>query len=105
MNFRLILGWNVRRGRIALKLSQEKFAAAAEIADQPTVSELECGEGNPTFKTLEGAATALSITVPQLFDVEGVPNEVISAAKGKTWSGDEIRALTAKYLKNKTTID
>ncbi|MFP1132982.1 helix-turn-helix domain-containing protein [Asticcacaulis sp. W401b] len=99
MNYLLVIGWNVRKGRIALKLSQEKFAAASGMSDQPSVSELECGEANPTFSTLAGVAEALNITVPDLFSVEDLPDEVRNASEKKTWSGDEIRSLTIKYLK------
>ncbi len=98
MNYRLILGWNVRRGRLALNLSQEKFAADAGIGEQGSVSELERGAGNPTYKTIAGAAKALGLAIPDLFSDTDVPSEVKNGAEDKVWDDDEIRALSKKYL-------
>lgn len=99
MNYRLILGWNVRKGRLAMNMSQEKFAAEAGIGEQGSVSELECGGGNPTYSTISGAAKALDLEIPALFIADQVPSEIALAPQGTVWDRAEIVELSKKYLK------
>lgn len=81
-----------------MNLSQEKFAAKAEIGEQGSISELERGEGNPTYKTIAGAAKALGLELPVLFSEIGVPPEVVNAPDDKVWDDEEIRSLSKTYL-------
>lgn len=60
MDIRQIVGKNVRRYRLAAKLSQEEMAAQMQY-EQGYVSGLEAGRRNPTIVTLALAAAALGI--------------------------------------------
>jgi transcriptional regulator with XRE-family HTH domain len=57
---------NIRRLRVARKLSQEMLAVDAGI-DRTYVSRLERGLENPTVAVLEKLARALSSTIEELF--------------------------------------
>jgi transcriptional regulator with XRE-family HTH domain len=65
-NERDIFAQNVRRLRTAQGLSQEALAAAAGGLRQAAVSEIETGQGNPTFTTLEFIAAALGVSIAEL---------------------------------------
>lgn len=60
------VGSNIRRYRMAAGISQEELAARMGF-DQGYVSKLEAGHRNPTLKTIECAALALSVSWSELF--------------------------------------
>ena len=65
MDARAIIGWNLRRLRVARGLSQERLALAAGI-DRAYVGRVERGSENVTITTLEAMATALAVPVADL---------------------------------------
>ncbi|CAO4172055.1 helix-turn-helix domain-containing protein [Methylorubrum aminovorans] len=65
MDARSIIGWNLRRLRVAQGLSQERLALAAGI-DRAYVGRVERGSENVTIATLEAMARALSVPVAHL---------------------------------------
>lgn len=70
MDIRRLVGENVRRYRLAAKLSQEELAARMGV-EQGYVSYLEAGRRNPTIVTLWHAATALKVKPSQLLEGKG----------------------------------
>jgi transcriptional regulator with XRE-family HTH domain len=66
MDARKLVGWNVRKLRVELGLSQERLAHEAEI-DRSYVGRIERGEENVTIGVLEAIATALQVSVGTLF--------------------------------------
>lgn len=66
MNAREILGWNLRRLRVAKGLSQERLALEAGI-DRSYVGRVERGSENVTITRLEAFAMVLDVSVAQLF--------------------------------------
>lgn len=67
MDVRGIVGTNIRRYRLAAKLSQEELAARMGV-EQYYVSGLEAGRRNPTITSMSRAAEALGVKVAQLFE-------------------------------------
>jgi len=65
MEARAIIGWNMRRLRVARALSQERLALASGI-DRSYVGRVERGLENVTISTLEAMAKALSVPVAAL---------------------------------------
>lgn len=63
------LGARVRELRRARKVTQEQLAEKAGLSLQQ-VGEIERGRGNPTLTSQEGLATALGVTLADLFDLE-----------------------------------
>lgn len=68
MDARSIVGWNLRRLRVAQGLSQERLALAAGI-DRAYVGRVERGTENVTITTLEAVARVLEVPVADLFTV------------------------------------
>jgi transcriptional regulator with XRE-family HTH domain len=68
MDARAILGWNLRRLRVAKGLSQERLALAAGI-DRAYVGRVERGEENVTLNVIAAVAEALEVAVTDLFAV------------------------------------
>ena len=66
MDARGIVGWNLRRLRVARGLSQERLALAAGI-DRAYVGRVERGSENVTITTLEAMASALVVPLAELF--------------------------------------
>ena len=66
MNAREMLGWNLRRLRVAKGLSQERLALEAGI-DRSYVGRVERGSENVTITRLEAFAMVLDVSVAQLF--------------------------------------
>ena len=64
---RQIIGWNLRRLRVAKGLSQERLALEARI-DRSYVGRIERGSENVTISTLEAFAAALGVEVRALLD-------------------------------------
>ncbi|MGO4705853.1 helix-turn-helix domain-containing protein [Microvirga sp. 2MCAF38] len=74
MDIQRAVGRNVRKYRLAAKLSQEelvkklKDGAPDEWFDQAYISRLENGSWNVTIKTLWHVSKALGVTVSQLVE-------------------------------------
>ena len=66
MEIRQVIGWNLRRIRVAKKVSQERLALDSDI-DRAYVGRVERGEENVTVSTLEALAMVLGIPVSDLF--------------------------------------
>jgi transcriptional regulator with XRE-family HTH domain len=66
MDTRQIIGWNLRRLRVAKGISQERLALEAAI-DRAYVGRVERGEENVTVSTLEALAAVLAAKVAELF--------------------------------------
>ena len=64
---RRLVGQNVRRLRLAAKISQAELAARMGI-DRAYVSGLELGQRNPTVVTLWHLAKALGVAMRSFFD-------------------------------------
>ena len=64
---RRLVGQNVRRLRLAAKISQAELAARMGI-DRAYVSGLELGNRNPTVVTLWHLAKALGVAIQSFFD-------------------------------------
>lgn len=60
------VGKNIKKTRKLKTMSQQELAIKARI-DLTTVSELESGLRNPSLKTLNSLASALNISLKQLF--------------------------------------
>lgn len=76
------VGWNIRRLRVSLRLSQEQLADEAALEPRH-VSSLENGEGNPTLSTLKRLADALHVDVKELFDRPTSPQLPPNLKKGR----------------------
>lgn len=72
MDVREIVGRNVRRYRLAAKLSQaevaQRIGSRSLGVSQGYVSELEAGRRNPTISTLQEIARALGIRPAELLE-------------------------------------
>lgn len=66
MDSRELVAWNMRRLRVERKLSQEKLAELA-VVDRTYVSRLERMMENPSIGILDKVATALSVSIAELF--------------------------------------
>jgi transcriptional regulator with XRE-family HTH domain len=80
MDVDALIGWNFKRLRSNLGLSQEELALRLGTIDQAYISQLEAGERNPTGRTIFRLAEALGVSPGELFRLENVPAE-ISATK------------------------
>jgi transcriptional regulator with XRE-family HTH domain len=81
MDVRWIVGENLRKYRLAAKLSQEEMAARMGV-EQSYLSGLEAGRRNPTIVTLWHAAVALGIRPSLLLEapVEKSAKPAVSAS-------------------------
>lgn len=66
MDTRQILGWNLRRLRVAKGISQERLALEAGI-DRAYVGRVERAKENVTVATLDALAVVLGVPVAELF--------------------------------------
>jgi transcriptional regulator with XRE-family HTH domain len=86
MDGRRLVAWNLRRHRVERGLSQEKLAVDAQI-DRTYVSSLERGLENPTVVVLDKLASALSISIADLFRTpsrgERPPKPLVAGRRGK----------------------
>ena len=67
MDVQKLIGSNVRKCRLAAKVSQEELAARMDV-DQAYVSRLEAGQKNPTATTIQQVAEALDVEPKALFE-------------------------------------
>ena len=63
------LGRRIQKLRQKVGITQELLSERAGISPK-NLSELENGRGNPTLSSLEGLATALDMTLSELFDFQ-----------------------------------
>lgn len=61
-----LLAWNLRRLRVAKKLSQESLAVDAEV-DVSFISRIENGRENPSIGLVERLAKAVGVPFTDLF--------------------------------------
>ena len=66
MDVRQTIGWNLRRLRVEVGLSQERLALESGI-DRAYVGRVERGKENVTVSTLEAFSKTLNVHVSQLF--------------------------------------
>ncbi|KKB78173.1 XRE family transcriptional regulator [Devosia soli] len=66
MDSRELVAWNMRRLRVGQTLSQERLAELAEV-DRTYVSRLERMMENPSIGILDKIATALGVSIAELF--------------------------------------
>lgn len=66
-----VLGQKIRYLRRREGLSQEEFAARAGVSHRK-LSDIECGNGNPTFDTMDLVAAALGVELEELLQPEQV---------------------------------
>lgn len=66
-----VLGQKIRYLRRREGLSQEEFAARAGVSHRK-LSDIECGNGNPTFDTMDCIAAAFGLQIEELLqpDIE-----------------------------------
>jgi len=81
MDVDALIGWNFKRLRLTLGLSQEELALRLGTIDQAYISQLEAGERNPTGRTIFRLATALGVSVGELFRVDNVPEEITAGSE------------------------
>jgi len=90
MDGRAILGWNVRRLRVAKGLSQERLALAAGI-DRAYAGRVERGQENVTLAVIEAIAGCLSVPIRDLFQPpeagDGLPAPLRPGRKPKGPAG------------------
>jgi transcriptional regulator with XRE-family HTH domain len=83
MRGRALVGWNLRRLRVARDVSQERLAFDSGV-DRSYLGGLERGEENPTVEVLERLADTLGIKLAELFEepAEGAaPPEPLKAGR------------------------
>ena len=83
MNARQIIGWNLRKLRVAKGFSQERLALESNV-DRSYVGRVERGTENVTISTLEALADALQVTVSELFvvpDENALPPQPMKAGR------------------------
>lgn len=82
-----LLAWNLRRLRVAKKLSQENLAVDAEV-DVSYLSQLERGSENPSIGLVEKLAVALGSSFVDMFKApaknERPPMPLPKGRKGKS---------------------
>lgn len=87
MEARRIIGWNLRKYRVAKGLSQERLALESGI-DRSYVGRVERGTENVTITQLEKMATVLGVKVQQLLEEPAgdapLPQTLASGRKPKT---------------------
>lgn len=66
MESRELVAWNMRRLRVDRKLSQERLGELADV-DRTYVSRLERMMENPSIGILDKVATALGVSIADLF--------------------------------------
>ncbi|MBN9332775.1 helix-turn-helix transcriptional regulator [Devosia sp.] len=66
MDSRELVAWNMRRLRVDRKLSQDRLAELSGV-DRTYVSRLERMLENPSIGILDKVATAMSVSIAELF--------------------------------------
>jgi transcriptional regulator with XRE-family HTH domain len=89
-------------------LTQAQLGLHLLAPDQSYLSQMEAGERNPTSRILFRIAEGLGITVGDLFQTEGVPEEIANApnkAVPKTRAGRVKKLPATKQLKKRSKAD
>ena len=76
MKVQALIGWNLKRLRLARNVSQEELAFRMQIIDQTYISKVERGQRNPTAVLLFLLADALDVEVGELFSRVSVPKTI-----------------------------
>jgi transcriptional regulator with XRE-family HTH domain len=95
------LGAQIRKIREELGLSQEQLAGRVGTA-QSTISQLEQGERNPSYKTLRSLANALGVSVSYLLgeaDVEELSDEEELLFREYRGLSDDARRQLREYAR------
>jgi len=79
MHVEKLIGWNLKRIREERQLTQAQLGLHLLAPDQSYLSQMEAGERNPTARILFRIAEGLGITVGDLFQTDGVPEEIANA--------------------------
>lgn len=82
MQGRLLVGRNIRRIRVAQRVSQERLAYDAGV-DRSYLGGMERGEKNPTVDVLERVAVTLSVPLQELFANVATSLEPSSLPRGR----------------------
>lgn len=67
MKARALVGWNIRRIRSEMGISQERLAFDADV-DRSYLGGLERGEHNPTVDVLEKISITLNVKLSEFFN-------------------------------------
>ena len=79
------LGVRIRELRLDRRLTIEELAAKASVS-AGLLSQLERGQGNPSFNTLVQIAHALAVPITELFQPEPTGSPVVRAAERQSLS-------------------
>jgi transcriptional regulator with XRE-family HTH domain len=79
MDIRMRIGWNLKRLRAELEITQEDFATDSGF-DRGYISGVERGVRNPSILVLERIARALGVDVAELLD-EGKAAQFMKASR------------------------
>ena len=83
MKGREIVGYNLKRLRVAREISQERLAYDSAV-DRSYLSGIERGAENPTIDTLDRIAATLSVPLADLFTpLESEPGERPALKRGR----------------------
>jgi transcriptional regulator with XRE-family HTH domain len=94
-----LIGWNFKRLRVKLGLSQEEVALRLGTFDQGYISQLEAGERNPTGRTLFRLAISLEASVGDLFQTADLPADIAEGENKTTGKSRSGRSLPKKKAK------
>ena len=64
------IGENIKKRRLALRLTQTELAEKSKVVTQALICKLEGGEDNVKIDTLRGIAAALGCSVVDLLPIE-----------------------------------
>lgn len=90
MQGRFLVGRNIRRIRVAQRVSQERLAYDSGV-DRSYLGGMERGEKNPTVDVLERVAVTLAVPLQAFFAEVPTSGEPPSLPPGRKPSGDAIR--------------
>lgn len=68
---RIVFGQRIRELRVAAGFKQDEFAEKCGFA-RSYMSKIETGGANPSLDAIETLATALKVSVPELFQISGI---------------------------------
>jgi len=99
-----LLGGNIRKARKAQGLSQQKLGEKAGF-DYRYIGFIEQARVNPTIKTLEKVATALNMSLKELFPKKTEMETGKREPSGKVSDREKIIASLTKYLEKSDIQD
>lgn len=80
MRARVLVGWNLRRLRVAKALSQEALGLLADV-EPSYIGRIERGRENTTIETLEGLADVLGAPLAAFFVIPEPGSEMPAALR------------------------